>query len=99
MTKKRKKLMRSQNDISTKTDTAENKSDEMDSFDSTQKIKEHCERNKANNLPNNTEFRDVKLKTNKRNKTRVEILGDSMLNGIQEKRLNKNADINIKIRK
>ena len=35
MTKKRKTLMRSQNDISTKTDTAENKSDEMDSFDST----------------------------------------------------------------
>ena len=32
-------------------------------------------------------------------KIRVEILGDSMLNGVQEKRLNKNADINIKIRK
>ena len=32
-------------------------------------------------------------------KIRVEILGDSMLNGGQEKGLNKNADINIKIRK
>ena len=32
-------------------------------------------------------------------KIRVEILGDSMLNGVQEKGFNKNADINIKIRK
>ena len=29
----------------------------------------------------------------------VEILGDSILNGVQEKGLNKNADTNIKIRK
>ena len=42
---------------------------------------------------------DAKPKTNKRKKIRVEILGDSMLNGVQEKRLNKNADINIKMRK
>ena len=41
----------------------------------------------------------MKPKTNKRKKIRVEILGDSMLNGVQEKELNKNADINIKIRK
>ena len=41
----------------------------------------------------------MKPKTNKRKKIRVEILGDSMLNGVQEKGLNKNADINIKIRK
>ena len=54
---------------------------------------------KANNSPNNTESRDVKLKTKKRKKIRVEILGASMLNGMQEKGLNKNADINIKIRK
>ena len=63
--------MQSQNDINTKTDTADNKSDEKDSFDSTKKIKEHAERNKANNSPNNTEFRDVKLKTNKRKKIHV----------------------------
>ena len=76
-----------------------NKSDEKDSFDSTKKLKEYAERNKANNSPNNTESRDVKQKTNKRKKIRVEILGDFMLDGIQEKGLNKNGDINIKIRK
>ena len=38
---------------------------------SIKKIKEHAERNKANNSPNNTEFRDVKLKTNKRKKIHV----------------------------
>ena len=91
--------MRRQNDINTKTSTSDNKSNEKDSFDSTKKIKEHAERNKANNSPNNTESRDVKLKTKKRKKIRVEILGDSMLNGIQEKGLNKNADINVKIQK
>ena len=41
----------------------------------------------------------MKPKTNKRNKVRVRILGDPMLNGIQEKGLNKNANINIKIGK
>ena len=66
---------------------------------STKKTKEHTKRNKANNSPSNTESRDVKPKTNKRKKIPVEILGDSMLNGVQEKGLNKNADINIKIRK
>ena len=82
-----------------KSDIADNKSDAKDSFDSTKKIKEHAERNEANNLPNNIESRDVKPKINKRKNTDVEILVDSMLNGIQEKGLNKNADINIKIRK
>ena len=81
------------------TRTTDNKSDEKDSFDSTRKIKEHAERNKTNNSPNKTESRDVKLKTNKRKKIRVAILGDSILNGIQEKGLDKNADINIKIQK
>ena len=76
-----------------------NKSDEKDSFDSTKKLKEYVARNKANNSPNNTESRDVKQKTNKRKKMRVEILDDFMLDGIQEKGLNKNRDINIKIRK
>ena len=89
--------MRCQNDIKTKIDTANNISHEKNSFDSTKKSKEHAERNQANNSPNNTESRNVKLKTNKRKKIRVEILGDSMLNGIQEKGLNENADINIKI--
>ena len=41
----------------------------------------------------------MKPKTSKRKKIRVEILGDSMLHGVQEKRLNKNTDIIIKIRK
>ena len=53
-----------QNDINTKSDIADNKSDEKDSFNSTKKIKEHAERNKANNLPNSTESRDVKPKAN-----------------------------------
>ena len=91
----KKKSIQRQNDINTKSDIADNKSDEKYS---NQKTKEHAERNKANNSPNNTESRDVKPKTNKRKKIRVEILGDSMLNGFQEKRLNKNKDINIKIR-
>ena len=70
-----KNSMRRQNDISTKTNTADNKSDEKDSFNSNKKIKEHAERNKANNLPNKK----------KKKKLRVEILGDSMLNGIKKK--------------
>ena len=41
----------------------------------------------------------MKPKTNNRKKIRVEILGDSVLNGVKEKGLNKKADINIKIRK
>ena len=99
MMKKRKKLLQRQNDISTKSDIAANKSDEKDSFNITKKIKEYAERNKANNSPNNTESRDVKPKTNKRKEMRLELLGDSMLNGVQGKGLNKNADINIKIQK
>ena len=95
----KKKPIQRQNDINTKSDIADNKSDEKDSFNSTKKIKELAERNKANNSPNNTASGDVKPKTNKRKKMHVEILGDSMLNGVQEKGLNKNADINIKIRK
>ena len=88
-----------QNDNNSKTDTADNKFDEKNSFDSTKRIKEDTERNKANNSPNNSESWDVKLKTNKRKKICVEILGDSMLNGIQEKGLNESTGINIKIRK
>ena len=95
----KKKWIQRENDINTKSDIADNKSNEKDSFNSTKKTKEHAERNKANNSPNNNESRDVKPKTNKRKKIRVEILGDSMLNGVQEKGLNKNADINIKIPK
>ena len=95
----KKKSISRQNDINTKSDIADNKSDEKDSFNSTKKIKEHTERNKANNLPNSTESRDMKSKKNNRKKIRLEILGDSMLNGFQEKGLNKNADINVKIRK
>ena len=71
----------------------------MDCSDSTKKIKKHAEKNKANNSPNKTESKDVKLKTIKTKKIRVEILGDSMLNGVQEKGLNGNANIYIKIRK
>ena len=89
----KKKLIRPQNGITTKSDIADNNSNGKHS---TKKTKEHAERNKANNSPNNTESRDVKLKTNKRKKICVEILDDSMLNGVQEKALNTNADINIK---
>ena len=95
----KKKLIRRQNDINIKSDVADNKYGEKDNFDSTKKIKEQAERNKANNSLNNTEFRNVKPKTNKRKKVRVRILGDPMLNGIQEKWLNKNANINIKLGK
>ena len=83
----KKKSIRRQNDINTKFDTADKKSDEKDAFDSTKKIKEHAERIKVNNSSNNTEPRDGKLKTNNRKKKRVGILGDSMLNGIQQKRV------------
>ena len=65
----KKKSMRCQNDINPKTDTADNKSDEKDSFDSSKKIKEQAERNKANNSPNNTESKDVKLKTKRERST------------------------------
>ena len=41
----------------------------------------------------------MKRNVSKRKKVRVEILSGSMLNGAQEKWLNKNADINIKIQK
>ena len=93
-------MIRRQNDINTKSNTVDTKSDEKDSFDSTKNIKEYAGKNKANNSLNKTESRDVKLKTNKGKKIRVEILGDSMLNSmLKEKELNKNADINIKIRK
>ena len=92
----KKKSIQCQSYINTKSDIANNIFDEKDSFNSTKKIKKHAERNKANNLPNNTESRHVKPKINKRKKIRVETLGDSMLNGVQEKCLNKNADINIK---
>ena len=58
----KKKSIRRQNDINTKSDIADNKSDEKDSFDGTKKIKEHSERNKANNSPNNTQSSNVKTK-------------------------------------
>ena len=45
---KQKSILR-QNDINTKYDTADDKSDKKDSFNSTKKIKEHAERKKANN--------------------------------------------------
>ena len=61
---KKKKWIPRQNDTNTKSDIADNKSDEKDSLNSTKKIKEHAERNKANNLPNSTESRDVKPKAN-----------------------------------
>ena len=83
----KKKSIQRQNDINTKSDIAENKSDGKESFNSAKKIKEHAERNKANNSPNNTEYSDVKPKTNKRKKIRLEILVDSVLNGVQEKGL------------
>ena len=95
----KKKSIRHQNDINIKSEVADDKYGEKDNLDSTKKTKEHAERNKANNLSNNTEFRNVKPKTNKKKKVRVRILGDPMVNGIQEKGLNKNANINIKIGK
>ena len=49
---------------------------------SVKKTKKHAGRNKANKSPNNAESRDVKPETNKRKKIGVEILGDSILNGV-----------------
>ena len=57
------------------------------------KEKKHAEKNKANNSPNKIESKDVKLKIITRKKIRVGILGDSMLNDIWEKGLNKNTEI------
>ena len=54
---------------------------------------------KANNLPNKTKFKDVTLKTIQRKKMPFKMLVNPMLNVIQEKGLNENADIDIKIRK
>ena len=71
-------MIRRQNDINTKSDTADNKSVEKNSFDNTKKTTEHAKRNKANDSPNNTKSRDVKLTRNKRKKIRVEILSDSI---------------------
>ena len=62
------------------------------------KEKKHAEKNKANNSPNKIESKDVKLKIITGKKIRVEILGDSMLNDIREKRLNKNPEIVISVR-
>ena len=73
---KKKKSIQRQNDINSKSDIADNKSDEQDSFKSNKIIKEHTERTKANNLPNNIESRGVKPKTNKRKKILVEIFGN-----------------------
>ena len=58
----KKKSIRRQNDINTKSDIVDNKSDEKDSVDGTKKIKERSERNKANNSPNNTQSSNVKTK-------------------------------------
>ena len=83
--------------MNAKSDTAKNKSDEKDPI-IPRKVKNTLEKNNnANNSPNKIESKDVKLKTNKRKKICVEILCGAMLNDIQEKGLNKNADINIKI--
>ena len=61
---KKKKSIRRQNDINTKSDTADNKSDEKENiFDSTKKIKEHADRSKAINSPMKTKSRDVKKDT------------------------------------
>ena len=77
-------MIRPQNGITTKSDIADNNSNGKHS---TKKTKEHAERNKANNLPNNTESRDVKPKTNKRKKIRVEILGHSNVKWCSRKRI------------
>ena len=70
----------------------------MGCSDSKKKIKKHAEK-KANNLPNKTKFKDVTLKTIYRKKMLFKMLVNPMLNVIQEKGLNENADIDIKIRK
>ena len=84
--------------MNAKSDNAKNKSDEKDPIIPRKvKKKRWKKNNKANNSPNKIESKDAKLKTTKRKKICVEILRDSMLNDIQEKGLNKNADTNIKI--
>ena len=70
----------------------------MGCSDSKKKIKKHAEK-KANNLPNKTKFKDVTLKTIYRKKMLFKMLVNPMLNVIQEKGLNENADIDIKVRK
>ena len=58
----KKKSIRSQNDTNSKSEIADNKSDEKDSCDGTKKIKERSERNKANNSLNNTRSSNVKTR-------------------------------------
>ena len=48
------------NNINAKSNTAKNKSDEKHSSESTKKIKNHGEENKANNSPNKIESKNVK---------------------------------------
>ena len=62
-------------------------------------LKNTLKKNKADNSPNNFESRELKLKTIKGQEILVDILRGSRLNDIQEKRLNKNEDMNIKMRK
>ena len=68
--------------------------------DSLKNIKEHVEKIKKNGSPYKSKPNDdIKVKPTPKKKTRVEILGDSMLNGVQEKGMNKDSNINIKIQK
>ena len=67
--------------------------------DSIKKIKEHVEKTKVDNLPNKIKSTEAKAIPTPKKKIHVEILGDSMVNGIQEKGMNKDSNMIIKIRK
>ena len=79
--------VRHQHQIDKNVDAIEKKSviPECSDSDSIKKIKEHVEKTKVDNLPNKIKSTEAKAIPTPKKKIRVEILGDSMVNGIQEK--------------
>ena len=93
--------VRHQHQIDKNVDAIKKKSiiPECSESDSIKKIKEHVEKTKVDNLPNKIKSTEAKAIPTPKKKIRVEILGDSMVNGIQEKSMNKDSNMIIKIRK
>ena len=93
--------VRHQHQIDKNVDAIKKKSviPEFSDSDSIKKIKEHVEKTKVDNLPNKIKSTEAKAIPTPKKKIRVEILGDSMVNGTQEKGMNKDSNMIIKIRK
>ena len=94
--------VRRRNDKNELTDPVKSQSDKSDYSnvgDSIKNIQEHVEKMKANGSPNKNKTNDEKVKSTPKKKIRVEIVGDSLLNGVQEKGMNKDSNMIIKVRK